>query len=187
MFVPAVRANVGVFDLDLDWTGLCLTPMPRNLKRYSGEGDLHFITFSCYRRLPLLASAAARNQFVRVLDEVRVKYGFPLVGFTVMPEHVHLLIGESAQGTPSTVIHNLKLKVSKRLRRGEESKLPRFWYPRFYDFNIYKSKKIREKLEYMHSNPVTRGLVEDPIDWAWSSYPFYSGRGTPMIKIDFVL
>jgi hypothetical protein len=75
----------------------------------------------------------------------------------------------------------------KETAAGEESKLPRFWYPRFYDFNIYKSKKIREKLEYMHSNPVTRGLVEDPIDWAWSSYPFYSGRGTPMIKIDFVL
>ena len=44
----------------------------------------------------------------------------------------------------------------------------------------------REKLEYMHRNPVNRGLVKDPKDWAWSSYASYSGRGTPLVQIDFV-
>ena len=38
------------------------------------------------------------------------------------------------------------------------------------DFNVYTEKKKKEKLEYMHSNPVARGLVRHPEDWAWSSW-----------------
>jgi len=174
--------------------------MPKKLKRYYGLGDLHFITFSCYRRFALLGSARARNVVVKVLDEVRERYGFALVGYVVMPEHVHLLIGEPKIGTPSTVVHSLKLRVSKRLRqeirnqaagqrvmsRTAETGLPQFWQRRFYDFNVYSAAKRREKLEYMHRNPVGRRLVRDPKDWVWSSYASYSGRGTLLVAIDFV-
>src|SRR5258707_15794141 len=68
--------------------------MPRNLKRYYGRGDLHFVTFSCYRRLPLLRTIRARNLFVRALGAIRERYKFLLVGYVVMPDHVHLLISE---------------------------------------------------------------------------------------------
>ena len=63
---------------------------------------------------------------------------------------------------------------------------PRFWQPRFYYFNVWSAKKRREKLEYMHRNPITRRLVKDPKDWVWSSYSSYSGKGTPVLEIDFV-
>ncbi len=61
-----------------------------------------------------------------------------------------------------------------------------FWQARFYDFNVYSAEKRREKLEYMHRNPVTRRLVDDPLDWIWSSYAACSQRGAPLIGIDFV-
>jgi putative transposase len=173
--------------------------VPKNLKRYYGLGHLHFVTFSCYRRLPLLGTVRSRNAFVRALVEVRAKYDFLLVGYVAMPEHVHLLVGEPKRGTPSTVIHSLKLRVSKRMRRmrrrtsASQASFPfhgpataRFWQPRFYDFNVHSAKKRREKLDYMHRNPVTRGLVKDPKDWVWSSYSSYSGRGTPLLQVDFV-
>ena len=92
------------------------TGMPKNLKRYYGRKHLHFITCSCYRRLPLLRSVRARNVLVKILDEVRRKYGFDLVGYVVMPEHIHLLISEAEKGTPSTVMQVLKQRVSRRLR-----------------------------------------------------------------------
>ena len=66
-----------------------------------------FITFTCYRRLPLLRSVRARNAFVHVLGEVRDRYGFSTVGYVVMPELIHLLIREPAKGTHSTVIQVL--------------------------------------------------------------------------------
>jgi putative transposase len=70
---------------------------------------------------------------------------------------------------------------------GGEAVLPQFWQKRFYDFNVYSPAKRREKLEYMHRTPVTRGLVRDPKDWVWSSYASYSGRGTALVEIDFVM
>jgi putative transposase len=194
--VPHVRptqwANVGFF---------VFLQMPKNLVRRYGDGDLHFVTFSCYRRLALLGTERARNVFVRALGEVRKKYAIQLVGYVVMPEHVHLLIGESKLGMPSTVVQSLKLQVSKRMRRRirekpssqkmlpflqDETELPQFWQKRFYDFNVYSAAKQREKLDYMHRNPVTRGLVKDPKDWVWSSYASYSGMGSALVEIDFV-
>jgi REP element-mobilizing transposase RayT len=74
--------------------------MPTGLKRYYGKGDLHFVTFSCYRRLPLLKTARARNVFVSELGRVRYAMGFRLIGYVVMPEHAHLLISEPREGTP---------------------------------------------------------------------------------------
>ena len=68
--------------------------MPKKLKRYYGQKHLHFLTWSCYQRKPLLGSVRGRDRFVKILDEIRQRYRFRLVGYVVMPEHVHLLISE---------------------------------------------------------------------------------------------
>jgi len=159
--------------------------MPERLKRIYGFHHLHFVTFSCYRRQPLLGTAQARNTFVQVLGAVRDRFGFRLIGYVVMPEHVHLLISEPIRGTPSTVLQKLKQDVSRKLRAAKRGdRLPRFWERRFYDFNVWSAKKRIEKLGYMHMNPVKRGLVDHPKDWPWSSEGFYAGRGEVLIGID---
>src|SRR5713226_6245208 len=91
--------------------------MRNRLQRHYGHGDLHFVTFSCYRRLPLLGTARARTRLVRILEEVRFRHAFKLIGYVVMLEHVHLLLSEPEKGTPSTVLQVLKQKVSRALRR----------------------------------------------------------------------
>ena len=172
--------------------------MANKLIRHYGRGHLHFITFTCYRRLPLLRSVRARNVFVQILGEVRDRYGFSLVGYVVMPEHIHLLLGEPVKGTPSTVVQVLKQRVSRRLRRKkrvpaaqlrltfarDEGALPRFWQRRFYDFNLWSLKKRVEKLHYMHMNPLKRKLVEHPRDWPWSSFSFYANPKHGLIRVD---
>jgi putative transposase len=172
--------------------------MPKGLKRYYGQRHLHFITCSCYRRLPLLRSARAKNIFTEILADVRERYNFTLVGYVVMPEHIHLLIGEPARGTPSTVMQVLKQRVSRRLRRKQRpsaaqlrlrfdhsgERLGRFWQLRFHDFNVWSHKKRVEKLQYMHLNPVKRGLALHPKEWPWSSFSFYSRRQPGLVPID---
>jgi putative transposase len=86
------------------------------LKRYYGQDQLHFVTFSCYRRLALLGTARARTMFVKELNRARRDYGFLLVGYVVMPNHVHLLMSEPKKGTPSTVMQMLKQRVSRKMR-----------------------------------------------------------------------
>ena len=124
----------------------------------------HFVTTSCYRREPLLGSARARDRFLKILEEVRRSYGFLVIGYVAMPEHVHLLIGEPRRRTLPVVVQVLKQRVNvvllgrrKSARQGElwETKpRRRFWQRCYYDFNVYSDRKVTEKLRYMHRNPV---------------------------------
>ncbi len=143
-------------------------PTPRGLVRYHHTGNFHFLTFSCYRRLPYLGSAAARDLFLDALERTRLRYRFVVAGYAVMPEHVHLLVGEPQKGDVAAVIHALKLSM----RRAERP----FWQARCYDFLVHNHEKRIEKLRYMHRNPVVRGLVEKSEDWPWSSFRHYASR-----------
>ena len=171
--------------------------MPKNLRRITGRNDLHFITFCCYQRRPLLRSVRARNLVVRILGEVRARYAFSLVGYVIMPEHVHLLISESPSASPARIIQVFKQRVSRLMRGRKRSprnqlslrfpesrtELRRFWQRRYYDFNIYSRRKMWEKLEYMHANPIQERLVKHPRDWPWSSWSFYA-TGKGMLRVD---
>jgi REP element-mobilizing transposase RayT len=87
----------------------------RPVRRFYGQGDQHFITPSCYRRKPLLGTARARDVLVAVLEQVRRRFRFDVIGFVVMPEHVHLLLGEPEKGNPSRVMQVLKQTVARPL------------------------------------------------------------------------
>jgi putative transposase len=168
-------------------------------KRYYGRGDLHFIAFNCYRRRPLLGTVRARDRLVRILDEGRRRHAFRLIGYVVMPEHVHLLIGEPPRTTPSKVLQVLKQKVAavllKRRKRAASGQLSlpfggshtgesHFWQRRFYDFNVWSEKKLKEKLDYVHANHVQRRLVRHPRDWPWSSWSLSEKRQPDSIRVD---
>jgi putative transposase len=130
--------------------------MPWGLQRYQQVGDLHFVTFSCYRRAPYLRLQAARSLFENSLEKMRLKYGFFIVGYVVMPEHVHPLLSEPVEKPLALALKVIKVSVAKQSRERP------FWQPRYYDFNVYTERKYVEKLKYMHRNPVRRGLVERP-------------------------
>jgi putative transposase len=171
--------------------------MPRGLHRYYGAHHLHFITCSCYRRLPLLRSARGRNQLLSILEQTRKRYRFVVVGYVIMPEHIHLLLSEPEVGTPSTVMQVLKQRTARALLPkitlrdprqiglfGEMPKRAPFWQTRFYGFNVWTDRKRVEKLRYMHCNPVKRGLVAEPEDWRWSSYRFYFLDESGPVKVN---
>jgi putative transposase len=155
--------------------------MPKGLVRYQKCGVFHFITFSCYRRLPLLGEAGAYQVFERELEAVRLRYGFVVAGYVLMPEHVHLLVGEPPVSLLSIALQVLKQRTSRKLKRiGDEQ----FWQRRYYDFNVHNELKRVEKLQYMHRNPVKRGLVEKPQDWPWSSFVHYATGKVGTVEIE---
>ncbi|MFY9701833.1 MAG: transposase [Terriglobales bacterium] len=172
------------------------TPMWSKPKRYYGAGHLHFITCSCYRRQPLLGSARRRDLFLTVLEQVRRRYRFVVVGYVVMPEHIHLLVSEPEEKNPSTVMQALKLGFARRvLAREKRKRQPsqgrlfgdaarHIWQKRFYDFNVWTERKRIEKLRYMHRNPVKRGLVASPELWKWSSFRAYSLGEAGSVKVN---
>jgi len=141
--------------------------MPLGLKRYQQEGDDHFITFSCHHRKPYLNTPTARDIFLDSLERTRSRYRFEILGYVVMPEHVHLLVSEPPDDLLSKALQALKISVARRLTERP------FWQTRYYDFNVFTHDKRVEKLKYMHRNPLKRGLVTQPEDWHWSSYRHY--------------
>ena len=143
--------------------------MPSGLRRRPLSEGLHFVTFSCYQRRPLLAEPHGYETFLNNLETVRFRYRFRVVGYVVMPEHVHLLMGEPQDGCFITVIQVLKQETSRQLKAIEK----KLWQTRYYDFHVRTHQKKIEKLKYIHRNPVRRGLVLEPQLWRWSSYWHY--------------
>jgi putative transposase len=154
--------------------------VPWSLKRFQQSRQLHFITFSCYRRQPRLNTPKACHLLLRQLEIARRRFAMCVYGYVVMPEHVHLLVNEPGSGQVSTVIQSLKQTVARML--GFEG--AHFWQRRYYDFNVWSERKRIEKLRYMHRNPVRRGLVEKPEDWPWSSFRHYLYGEEGIVEIE---
>ena len=166
--------------------------MPSNLHRYYGAGYLHFITTSCYQRRSLLGTPQNRDLFLEVMEQVRRRYHFVVVGYVIMPEHVHLLLSEPQQGTLADALKSLKQGISRRWigklplkpKAGLSGPPGHFWQKRYYDFNIRNYAQFVEKLRYVHRNPVKRGLCDRPEEWPWSSFRHYASGAEGRVEIE---
>jgi REP-associated tyrosine transposase len=98
-----------------------------------------------------------------------------------MPEHVHLLTNEPAKETLATFLQILKQLTSRQLKSPDQKQ---FWQSRYYDFNVSSMEKYIEKVQYIHRNPVKRGLVTNPEDYRWSSFNHYATGESGPIKIE---
>ena len=182
--------------------------MPIYHRTYS-PGELQFITSSTYRRARVFRSPRFCQCFVERLEEVRQNMNCLFIGWVLMPEHFHLLLKpQSAESTP-VVIKELKEETARRILKAlrENQQYPwcqkmlarlrlpptvhdeshfRLWNRRFHPFDVYSEEKRREKLNYMHNNPVKRGLVSSPGDWPWSNWRFYFLHDASALRMDRV-
>ncbi len=106
--------------------------MPWGLKRFHQTGHSHFVTFCCYHRRPLFTTDAKRRVFEAALERVRRSFQLCVYGYVVMPEHIHILVGEPQRQTLAAALKSLKQGVSRRLIGDAEH----FWQKRYYDFNV---------------------------------------------------
>ncbi len=149
--------------------------MPIGLQRFQQSGQFHFITFSCYRRQPLLSSPQAKDMLEQILEHTRAQQGLLIAAYVLMPEHVHLLTDEPRIATIATFLQILKQRSSRVLKVPETEQ---FWQRRYYDRNVSTHTEALEKVEYIHRNPVKRGLVSAPEDYPWSSF-LHCATGEP--------
>ncbi len=144
--------------------------MPKGLKRFQQSGQSHVVTFGCYRCRPLFISDASKQTFENALERVRRSFNLCVYGYVIMPDHVHLLLGEPQHQLLADALKSLKQGVSRRLIGEAEH----FWEKRYYDLNIRTESQFTEKLGYIHRNPMKGGLCEHPEEWEWSSSRHYA-------------
>ena len=173
-----------------------LEPHRKRIRHFHEPGDIHELTFSCYRRLPLLTNNAWRTKLSRTIDEACRLLGCHLAAFVYMPEHVHLLMwGMTTKEDVSSLLAKVKQPVSIQVRKDLEAThsrlLPRlmvrerpgkvvfrYWQegPGF-DRNLFTTKAVQASLDYIHMNPVKRGLCVKARDCRWSSARYYETDG----------
>jgi REP-associated tyrosine transposase len=167
-------------------------PHCKLVKHYHEPGDLHELTFSCYQRQPLLTNDAWRRQLGCCIDAAGEELEMRLAAFAFMPEHIHLLIVPTGR-EPAIDRYLARIKqpfakwVKQQLREVKSSLVDRltveerpgktcfrFWQEGpGYDRNLTTPAVIEAAIEYIHMNPVRRGLVKRAVDWKWSSASWY--------------
>jgi putative transposase len=172
-------------------------------RSYNISGHARELIFSCYQRMPLLAADRTRQWLMEALGAARTRQGFELWAYVFMPEHAHILLlplSEAAQIAP--ILRGIKQPVARRatnylrankpewlerlaVRRTSGRVEHRFWQQGGgYDRNITTPKAARAAIDYIHNNPVRRGLVDFATDWRWSSARWYAGLDNAMLEID---
>jgi len=168
----------------------------KTIKHYHEPGDLHELTFSCYRQMKLLTNDVWRKYLSRSIDAAGEQFRFDLVAFVFMPEHVHLLVfpldkEPDIAGYLAAVKRPVSADVKRDLQAAHSSLLQRltirerpgrhtfrFWQEGpGYDRNLQQPTTVMSSIEYLHLNPVRRKLVEEAWLWKWSSARFYRTMG----------
>jgi putative transposase len=154
--------------------------MPSGLKRFQKAEALHFITFSCFHRLSLLETPGTRETFETVLERTRARHEARIYAYVLTPEHVHLLVNEPPRILLAQFLKALKQITSRGLRGQRDT----FWQARSYDGNIRGEEARSKVIRSLHRNPVKRGLVARPEDWAWSSFRHYATGVRGVVEIE---
>ena len=170
--------------------------MPK-LHHYDNLNTARFVTFCCYHRQKLLTAPSVIETFLEALSNARDIHKFRLLGYVIMPEHVHLVIHPQMETKLGPLIGEIKSKSAAKIITGNVISLPdiclkivdgkqkySFWQPRCYDHNCRTPETVLEKINYCHNNPVRQGLATEPGDWRWSSYNWYVGKKDVAIEID---
>jgi putative transposase len=172
--------------------------MRKRMRRHEVPAQSRFITFSCYRRLPLLGNPLIRDLFVRTMVTARLKFNIQLFAWVVMPEHAHLLVHPGANGRLAPALRSMKTSIAKqvieRWRTLQAPILreilttqgrPRFWQTGGgFDRNVRDTSEFVREVRYIHRNPVERGLVAEPQHRAWSSVRWWMGRRGGEVECD---
>ncbi|TWT44840.1 Transposase IS200 like protein [Phycisphaerae bacterium RAS1] len=172
-------------------------------RTWNEPGHAHELTFCCYRRYPFLRADRTRQWFLNALQMARRRFPLELWAYVIMPEHVHLLLWPtSADVDIGAVRKAVKLAVSRRaiahIREYHPEWLERlrvtwpdgrvehhFWQAGGgYDRNLLREDAVWAAIDYIHANPVRRGLCRIPEDWEWSSARWYAGVRPTILEMD---
>lgn len=172
--------------------------------RIRTEGNIYYITSVVHTRLPIFTKPSFIIPLLDSFNFYRYQHAFELLGYVVMPDHFHILIFPQGNSeSVSNAMRDFKRFTSGRVTRqakvegklewvkafedaGDETGRAEYkvWQDSFWEMAIWSEKFLREKLNYIHRNPVRGGLVNNPQDYAYSSFRNYVLDDETLIEID---
>ena len=176
-----------------------------SLFKSNEQNTFHYVTLVTYNRVPVFRSDRACEILVTTLQEVRQRYPYKLVGYVIMPDHVHAIVnrsvdtisewlrrvrGNSARQILSwlrTEQHLMSLQKLQLAVPQKRNHTHAVWQKDPSVIDLWSPKFVRQKLNYLHLNPVRASLCEHPADWKWSSYRAYlrHSAGDVPLEVDW--
>lgn len=175
----------------------------KKLRRYDEAGHAHSLTFTCFHGRPFLNRDRTRKWFCEAVAKAREKHRFLIWAYVVMPEHVHLLVCPTEREYDTAgFCASVKVAVGRRAVCWVKAHAPEF-LPRMtdaqpngvtnyrfwqrgggHDRNVTEPRTLLLQINYIHANPIRRGLCERPTAWYWSSAADYAGRTDGPLALD---
>lgn len=169
---------------------------------FDEPGHLHELTFSTYRRIPVLRYPECADIVLATLERARELLSFQVHAYVIMPEHVHVLIGPQHGTKVSAILARIKQPASQRIAKSLRRSNPQLadlmrvkvsedkWETRIwqqgggFDRNVYSSEVARKMINYIHQNPIRRGMCRLPEEYTYSSAGDYLGK-PGRVKVEF--
>lgn len=157
---------------------------------------LVFVTTTVADWLPVFGDPHLAVVIMDKLQSSAKHFSVAVVGYVLMPSHLHMLLGFPQIERLSRFMQSFKILSAKAVKQSRRTEITqrlwhdgafRLWKPRFDDLVIVTDQQLRIKLNYIHENPVKAGLVSSPCDWPYSSAPDWLSdkRGPVDVDKDF--
>ena len=145
-------------------------PHQRNLRRHrvSEPGLCYFITTNVNDALPVFARGECALVVIESLRWLAAQDRLVLAGYVVMPDHLHFAMLLSHGQTLGGLMDSLKTHTAREVNKllGRQGAL---WQAQYYDHVVRNVQSYAARLDYMHVNPVRKGLVQQPEDYLFST------------------
>jgi putative transposase len=152
----------------------------------------HFVTFSVVGWVDVFSRESYKEIFVNSLNHCRENKGLKLHAWVIMTNHVHLIISSEINKLED-IVRDLKKYTSKKItaaikenpiesrkewmmnlfsfagKTNNNNKEYQFWKQDYHPIELNSAEKLKERLDYLHENPVGSGLVWEPWHYKYSS------------------
>lgn len=142
--------------------------MPRGMRIITDNSYYHIINRGNQKQR-LFLEHVDYEEYINILKRYKRKFGFRLLGYCFMPNHVHMLL---EPGEPRKLAKFMQCITQSYTAwfNLKYNKVGHLWQGRFKSMIIQKNKYFLDCVYYIEANPVRAGLTSSPADYPWSSY-----------------
>ncbi|NMB65756.1 MAG: transposase [Spirochaetes bacterium] len=139
------------------------------------DGASYHVTARTNNRLYYLHRNECKRLFLQILRKTQKKYRCRIEGFSIMNNHIHLIIKPSQIYDLPKIMHKLLMTFAKRFNK-RFKQTGHVWESRYFSRILISIWEVGQALIYVLNNPVKAQLVVNPKEWRWSSIFFYKKK-----------
>jgi REP element-mobilizing transposase RayT len=175
--------------------------------RITDQNELYFVTFTVVNWIDVFIRESYREILLNSIRFCQQEKGLRIYAWVIMTSHVHLIIGTDGRNKLQDIIRDLKRHTSQAIRKEIESSTYesrrdwmlwmfgrtgrkntnnidfQFWIQDNHPIQLSSGEMVKQRLHYIHHNPIVAGFVCEPQHYKYSSAHDYIGGTQGLIEV----